>query len=292
MNLKIQVVSDIDTQNIHPENYKAFTNKEDLWRNFIYVTGDIVVLAGNIGNPNSDSYWSFIQYVSSKCRIVLITAGVSEYTKDYSNQNDIDNLIRTRSKIYKNVRFLQRNYFIVDNVVFLGCTLWNYVPPEHITTYNAEYNNFKNKMHFQDLDWIASTIKNFRNEGFKIVILSSYVPSFDLDGNYIDTDRTSDLSFLFPHISAWIYGNARFNISDNHIYYIKPYKTMFISNHRTNNSGLDPKQHINHKYRSGFYFNLNDIPDQPQADMNFKNPYDSNYLKRLLQKYQSSFIRI
>ena len=290
MDFKVQVISDAHIERINPENYNRFNKKEELWFQYIDIHSEIVVLCGDIGNPLSESYWSFVGYVASKCKFVLLIAGNHEYWGH--DKEKIDEIIRTRSKTYKNVRFLQRNYFILDNVVFLGCTLWSYIPPQfkkELENWAGDFksiNNCKtietfNYWHYQDLEWLTTSISNFRKEGFKIVVLTHYTPSFELNFNtkFPITPAmfafSSDLSFLFPHVSVWVYGHTHFDKSDKHVYYLDNYKTMFVSNQRGYPGNTKSR------YSRTFNFCLDKIPEIPIADTNFKNPYDETYVSRV-----------
>jgi hypothetical protein len=53
---------------------------------------------------------------------------------------------------------------------------------------------------------------------------------------------------------------------------------MFIANQR------GYPGHCKYSYTSGFSFNLNNIPELPMADTNFKNPYDNDYITRVQEQ--------
>lgn len=250
MKLSIQVFSDTHTECIPTEKYlqyKTDKNTDRLWSEFVNINSDIVALVGDIGNPVLETYWSFVEYISLRCKIVLLVTGNHEYWGSDIETTDL--LIRSKVTQYPNVRFLQRNFTIIDDTVFLGCTLWSYIPPVFSTAIEGWSGEFKfikrcdkaatfNSWHLKDLEWIINSINQFRKEGFQIVVLTHYTPSLELNFNkFFGVDAaafafSSDLSILYPHIKAWAYGHTHLDNSDKHQYNLDGFDTVFISNQR------------------------------------------------------------
>ena len=234
MRLSLQVFSDTHTECISSEKfleYKQNKKTDKLWSEFVNINSDIVALVGDIGNPVLESYWSFIEYISLRCKIVLLITGNHEYWGSDINTTDV--LISQKITQYSNVRFLQRNYTIIDKIVFLGCTLWSYIPTVFSTEIEGWAGEFKfikgcdsaatfNSWHFRDLEWLITSINNFRKNGFECVILSHYTPSLELnfDPFWDITPKyfafSSDLSILYDHVKLWAYGHTHFDHSNKH----------------------------------------------------------------------------
>lgn len=297
MKLSIQVFSDTHTECIPQEKflkYKNDKNTDNLWKDFVTINSDVIALVGDIGNPVLESYWSFIEYISKRCKIVLLVAGNHEYWG--SDITTTETLIRENIKKYDNVRFLQRNFTVIDNTVFLGCTLWSYIPPpfyKEIEGWAGEFRFIKdclngptfNSWHFRDLEWLINSIKTFRKEGFQVVVLTHYTPSLELnfDPFYGVTAKifafNSDLSVLYPHIKVWAYGHTHYDLSKTHNYKLEGHDTVFISNQR----GYPDK--VRKKYTKDFLLQLHEIKDTIYTDLNIEfNTYNEKYVENMQKK--------
>lgn len=300
MKLSLQVLSDTHTEYITPEKYNSYKPDEisRLWGGFVRVCGDIVVLGGDIGNPLLESYWSFIGYVSSRCKMVLLITGNHEYWGN--TVEGVEEIIRRRIKNYKNVRYLQRNFLVIDDTVFLGCTLWSYIPPQFITQIESWAGDFKsigecknagifNSWHFRDLQWLIESIVKFRADGFKVVVLTHYTPSLELNFNPrfnisgASFAFSSDLSVLYPYVNCWIYGHTHYDNSRLHKYTIPGYDTIFISNQRGYPTSVKAT------YSSNFSIDLDEIKDKNtlagKIAINFTS-YDDKYIERIQKKLE------
>lgn len=295
MKLSLQVFSDTHIERIDP----TIIQSDSTWQKVATINSDIVVLAGDIGNPHQKNYWSFIDYVSRRCKIVLLTTGNHEYWGNKIEETDL--LIRKKIKDYSNVRFLQRTFTIIDDTVFLGCTLWSYIPPEFSKPLEGWAGDFKsieecknveifNSWHFRDLEWLVNSIFSFRKQGFQVVVLTHYTPSIELNFNpAFDVSPTafafsSDLSILYPYVKAWIYGHTHFDYSNQHKYTIGDYQTLFMSNQR----GYPDK--VRRNYRPDFSVRLDNIKNSPEYKEEDKpkdfNIYNDKYVQRMQTKLE------
>jgi Icc-related predicted phosphoesterase len=78
---------------------------------------DIIILAGDIDRGTSGIEWA-----STLNKPVLYVSGNHELFK--SNIDTMEYEMRTAAKTTKNVHFLQNDTHIIDNIRFLGTTLW------------------------------------------------------------------------------------------------------------------------------------------------------------------------
>jgi predicted phosphohydrolase len=294
MRLSLQVLSDVHTECIPVDAYKSAKGTDKLWKDIVTVKGDIVVLAGDIGNPLFESYWEFIGYVSERCKLVVLVAGNHEYWGN--SKNGTETLIRERAVKFKNVRYLNRGYVVLDDIVILGCTLWSYVPPEVRNELQGWAGDFKfvsdckdadvyNSWHFQDLGWLVETIRNFRRQGMQIVVVTHHTPSFELnfnpafDVNWREFNFNSDLSFLFSEVKIWAYGHTHFDFSKDHRYRVSNFPTVFVSNQR----GYPGK--VRWVYTKDFTLELGDIPDVQSVGFEVPSDlYGPGYLSRVQAK--------
>ena len=116
----IRVISDI-----HLEFYSTEINYYDIITPNIY---DILVLAGDIGNPFEYIYKNFLVWCRQNFLKVCIIAGNHEYygnTIEDTNRK-IEEICNSNSII-----FLNNSVFIHKNIAFIGTTLWSYIPDEN-----------------------------------------------------------------------------------------------------------------------------------------------------------------
>lgn len=125
MTIKIQYISDI-----HLEFYKDVPD--------IPVNADILILAGDVGYPTMPIFWEFLEKMSEQFKHVILIAGNHEYYHTNSaikkgrilTINEVDELIYSEigRRQLNNVHFLQCSSIIIDNIEFVGSTLWTDIP--------------------------------------------------------------------------------------------------------------------------------------------------------------------
>lgn len=293
MDYSLQVLSDTHTECIKNIEKKSYF---DIWEKFVSVTGDLLILAGDIGNPMCETYWSFIDFVSRKAKYVLLITGNHEY---WGNEKNLtEKFIQQKIKNFKNVKFLQRNFHIIEKTVYLGCTLWSYIPKEFSKELENWAGDFKfikncsnfsiyNSWHFQDLQWLIDNVCSFRQKGYQVVVITHHTPNFELNFNpdfcvnWREFNFNSNLSFLYPYVKLWIYGHTHYDYNYHHIYNIPNFSTTFISNQR----GYPEK--IKKKYSPNFSVKIKNIPDSPniESPINLFFEYNDSYVKNIQSKF-------
>jgi predicted phosphohydrolase len=206
--MKIQILSDIHLE---------FCKKIPL----IPITGDILCLAGDIGNPFNKLYEEFLKYVNSKFNKVFIITGNHEY---YNNTiYDANNKICSIVENLNNVVFLNNTTYEYNNYLFVGCTLWTSIKNtdyyEIISSYNdftkIENMTFKlyNELHIKDKNFIIETINNNLHQN--IIILTHHLPSYKLiDEKYLiygslnSCFASNNDDLIKEPIKLWIYGHT------------------------------------------------------------------------------------
>lgn len=88
------------------------------------VDGDILILAGDVGDPYQDSYWNFIYDCSAKWKHIVLVAGNHEYYGSHSME-EVDAHIHNKCKQMINVYFLQKERIVVEGTSIAGCTMWS-----------------------------------------------------------------------------------------------------------------------------------------------------------------------
>lgn len=225
--IKIQIVSDI-----HLEFFDDSVQLKEI----LDVTGNVLIIAGDLGYPTHDNYVHFIEQCSQEYDHVILVTGNHEYyaTKDsykYNNMYKIDTLISDVCKRFYNVHFLNKNDLILtnylDDYVFLGTTMWSHISQLNfnkiqcsINDYNYIQNNSKkmtpsesNLLYQTNLKWLTKKIEEYRVTNKKIIVITHHMPSFRLiNDKYKDSEVNeafaSNLEYLMFDVDYWIYGHT------------------------------------------------------------------------------------
>jgi predicted phosphodiesterase len=163
---------------------------------------DILILAGDIGNPNKSSYWTFLMTVSKYFKHVFVVTGNHEYYQKAKwttgprsswrglSMEEVDNIIYESSSLLSNVHFLNRTSFVYERVRFIGCTLWTQSDPNlchHMNDYTmipGMTSDRCNQLHERDRDWLKSQLElSDPSQYDETVVVTHHPPSFELINN-------------------------------------------------------------------------------------------------------------
>lgn len=108
----------------------------------IPVNAPILCLLGDIGYPNKANYRAYLLEQADRFEHVLVVAGNHEYYNQESVQH-ADRLIDEICAERDNLHYLNKRSVRVGDVLFLGCTLWPYIPPEAIEKVWMRCNDYK-----------------------------------------------------------------------------------------------------------------------------------------------------
>jgi predicted phosphodiesterase len=204
--LKVRLISDIHLE-INPKIQLNFKQK-----------ADIVILAGDIGNPYHCSYDKFLMMMSLTHSKVFVVSGNHEY---YNNDiKQTDNQIRKICNEYDNVHFLQKDTYIYKGVKFIGTTLWsnpmNSTLCKHLNDFskikmnNRPFTNekYKNK-HLNHKSWLENELIDSDNKNINFVI-THHLPLVELIG---ENKQSHMKSFYASNINTtgahyWCYGHT------------------------------------------------------------------------------------
>lgn len=213
----IQYISDI-----HLETYSRTYDQIKLI-NSIKPTGDILILAGDIGNPFQPSYTWLLDYVSRNWEMSFIVAGNHEC---YNNTiTETYNRIQEICETYDNIIFLNNTSYLYDNIMFIGTTLWsNITSKSNALTYSINDLSqiqdmslrkyellFKEHLHFLETSLI--TLRTY-----PIIVITHHLPLIQLIDEYY-LERYSNYNQWFAsdlfeiiknstNIKAWFYGHT------------------------------------------------------------------------------------
>ena len=203
--------------------FKPEYKKNDIENNYI------LILAGDIGSPVTVQYWDLIKTHTLYYNHIIILCGNHEY---YGHNIDyINSLMTTCIKEYKlenRVHFLNNSSITINNIKFVGSTLWSYIPDEHkeeVTRYMNDYNYIKdfttdinNKLHRDSVNYLKSELETKNeNNTIPIIVITHYSPSFIATSHPMYTGKTtncafsSNLDYLIEKCNYWIFGHTHYN---------------------------------------------------------------------------------
>lgn len=144
----------------------------------------------------------------------------------------IDYLKEECSK-YGNIHFLENDSIIIDDITFLGCSLWTDLNNDPLVEYNvkawmSDYKVIKNDKagyrkllprdtmvrHQKSLDYLKTQVKE--SSADKIVVVTHHAPShlsidekykYDTEMNYAYVNKLDDFIMDNPKIKLWCHGH-------------------------------------------------------------------------------------
>jgi predicted phosphohydrolase len=208
--------------------------------NIITPNAEILVLAGDIGNPMTPIYNNFLDYYSKFFKIIFIITGNHEY---YGNTIiETDKKIEEICNSYDNIHFLNNKTFRYEGILFIGTTLWSSIPKYYtINNQLSSMNDFKLIKDFTLEEQRNLFIKNVKfikdNLEENTIIITHHAPSMRCIAEEYKYDKVnccfaSDLDELFMNdkVIGWIYGHTH-----NNLLFITDKKFMYSNCYRTDN---------------------------------------------------------
>lgn len=234
--MRIQYVSDL-----HLEHYKIHTAEQLNPLQWIKPdpTADLLVLAGDIGNPFRSSYSLFLQWCSANWPQVVVIAGNHEFygmvaTGNHAtygaakSREEVLELIRKIVGHYPNVRLLDRERLTVSpGLHVLGCTLWSDIPPAMYKQVVYGLNDFRmipgatvasyGMWHARDLAWLEAELRQLQLSGAseRAIVVTHHLPTPKLiseqyQDHPLNCCFATDLEELIKETkpAAWICGHT------------------------------------------------------------------------------------
>ena len=196
-----------------------------------------LILAGDIGSPNSILYWNFLRDVSQKFDRVFLIAGNHEHynihVKEAKRVNPVLNVTVEHipelllEKKLTNVFFLENQSMIIDDFIVMGCTMWSRIPDKarpfvlrDISDYRLIDNftiNKSNAIHEQSVQYLSDTLDAAIKNGIQTrIVITHHPPLMKGTSDPMYTGLTNhafatDLPELLSKATHWIYGHTHFN---------------------------------------------------------------------------------
>ena len=216
--MKIQYASDLHLE------FRA--NREWLRENPLEVTGDILVLAGDIMYIE-DCAW-FWDWAGKNYKRVLAVPGNHEFY--HSNLGKFG--MSFEKKIYENVSYYHNKVVRVEDTDFILSTLWSWIPQDvgcyvhdglndfHMIDFNGHKLKVDdyNKAHRYSVDFIQGEV--MRSKAKHVVVVTHHSPSLlTIATEHLTSPLRSafatDLHYLMEdgRIDYWVYGHSHTNIN-------------------------------------------------------------------------------
>ena len=150
--MKIQIFSDLHLENKEIKYPSPFC--------------DILILAGDVCEIDKlEENRAFFLYISMNWKKILWIPGNHEYYSKNYNIDEVDSLLELFVKLFPNIIILNRKVVIIDNIKFMGCTLWSRIHDDVVSRGQSAFkkllfnsvpinNSYYNKMNHRDVSWI------------------------------------------------------------------------------------------------------------------------------------------
>ena len=220
--MKIQYASDL--------HLEVKSNSKYLEKNPLRVSGDILILAGDIHVFNEEDFMEnpFWDWASQNYKQVICSFGNHEFYNGYDLSTLKDGF---KYKIRDNVYYYYNCVIKIGDIDIIVSTLWSYIHNEYKEDCQFSVNDFKlikygndylttdlfNKEHKKCFEFIKKAVK--KSKAKEKIIVTHHVPSNLLTakpflGTSINEAFTVDLTDYLKKCGAnyWIYGHSHRNI--------------------------------------------------------------------------------
>lgn len=211
--MRVQFASDLHL-NSWSQQQKDSKKKEPGFEKILEPVAKTLVLAGDIGYPDSPLLQTFLKWCSKRWDTIFWIPGHHEFSDVWHlRTKTFDQClqhIRLIASPYPNIHVLMQDSFITeDGFLFLGCPLW-----ARLTSMSEEmsadpiYRDIT-KHYEQDLQWLRAQVRNTR---LPIVIATHYPPTYTLFTKQLLNKPESvpyaleTETLLRPPVVAWICG--------------------------------------------------------------------------------------
>lgn len=221
--MRIQYASDL-----HLEIFDRYEKID--FSSLLKKNADILILAGDIGFITSITFINFIDYVCSNWKYIFFVFGNHEFqniTNTTYTIKYLKSLYKKLFSVHKNFILLDNDFFILDDYIFIGSTLWSYVPKHHklsLSDYSRIYTTNDDlftptdqyNLFISNYKFLKKSINYFTSLNKKIIIITHHAPS------KINTcaehhpkhmyGYATDMSSVFsPNIKCWFFGHTHFS---------------------------------------------------------------------------------
>lgn len=207
--MKIVAVSDLhlETRDKIPEDFLNWSDKND-----------VLILAGDIGNPYESITKEFLSIMSPFFEKVFYVSGNHEYYSGYE-MHKCDERIEHLCNKFDNVYYLNNKCHFFDGIKFIGSTLWSYIhDDEHFSETGDAKNIYnmkpwtKNKLFFKNVCFLTEELEKSKNLNEITVVITHHLPTYRAISKYHSEHPynyyyASHLDHLLTS-KIWIHGHS------------------------------------------------------------------------------------
>lgn len=216
--MRIRYISDIHLEFIKPDRINNYLKN---FKPLFLPYNEVLVLAGDIGNPFQEHYHTFMQHISTNFKKTFYIAGNHEYYGKRSMKETTEYLTDYFKK-YNNITFLNNTYEDYEGYRFIGTTMWSHISnPEYEINdvYSIPGMNYKlyNSLNSESIDFLTRTLAISSTNN---IIITHHQPSKLLVDNKYKGPKMSPYNQWFycdmdnfiienkNKIKCWIYGHT------------------------------------------------------------------------------------
>lgn len=214
--MRIQIASDLHIEYLEDANIY----------NLIKPNAPILVLAGDIGSLYKyDQLKRFLEHLSSQFKYILYVPGNHEFytIKNIESKSlkQLNYLLLELEKSINNLYILNKNCVKIQNICFIGCTLWSHIGQHEFFPYfrvriKGLNKYLYNKYHQDHIKYINSMINECKRLNLTPNVITHYPPSLKCLKKKNDEYKylyASDLEYMVKKIKYWICGHVHWNFN-------------------------------------------------------------------------------
>lgn len=207
--MRVQFASDL-----HLNTWSQQLKEKPVFEQLLEPVAKTLVLAGDIGNPESMILQIFLTWCSKKWDLVFWIPGHHEMTDAWHlktrSYDACLHHMRLLANQHKNIKVLHRDSFVTsDGFLFLGCPLWARLSSMSEEMSRDPIMKEITRRHEEDLAWLKSQLRLATKP---VVIATHYPPTYTLmDKRYFNKQLSVPYALeteglLRPPVVAWICG--------------------------------------------------------------------------------------
>lgn len=183
---------------------------------------DVLILAGDIGNPRKPHFMEFFDWISANFKKTFYVMGNHEYYSETAKMEETEKSIELVLKFIPNVTLLNRGVEVYEGYQFIGTTMWSLVKDHRykindiISIPDLDIPRY-NEIHLAEREFLKGELEKDLPPGGEKgrIIITHHLPTEKLispeyKGSPYNQWFAANLDDLFEkgNIKAWFYGHT------------------------------------------------------------------------------------
>lgn len=215
--MKLRYVSDIHLEFMNTKQV------EHVLQQFISDSNEVLILAGDIGNPFHPYYEHFMNHINQTFRKTFVIAGNHEY---YSHGRTVAETKAHMHALFEklpNISFLDNSCELFEGIWFIGTTLWSHIHNPAIQINDTKRIRGMTALAYEQehaicLYFLETALTELTTDS--TVVITHHMPSYDLIApqyrggsmepynQWFATDLNEMIELNQSRIKCWIYGHT------------------------------------------------------------------------------------